>query len=200
MHRLITVGFALLMACGNKQEDAAKSAPPAVPQGESAPAMKPSQPARAPATVKTPPPPIDCATLVTAAEVEQVCGKPYEIVPTAMEGTSPLMHCNRAIRDPGKKFPLAHVQLHVFDDAAAAKGYTKIDSNDAQQSIEGLGDRAVSSVREDDKLKDTRYAVGVLKGRWYLKLHSTKSSLVPEPPCTIDQLVALAKLATPRLP
>ena len=197
--RAVLITALLLSGCSKKDET--KSEPAAAP----APEVKNEEPK--PDTPPEPPAPpaeapkVDCDAIVTAADIEKHCKAKVEIAASQHEGKlGKLGVCSRTMTEPGKKFPVAHWKLGVHDSPAGAEGQVKLEKTDAAKDLAGLGDMVWTKVDENKQLKHTNTAVGVRKGASVLVLHHTKDSLNTKPPCTVEQLVEVAREAIARLP
>ena len=200
MQRLVLSVF-LAAACSKSSapandEPARSNQPAAPPVATTPPRAKPVKPPEPAAQT----PSVNCDEIVTAADVEKHCKVKLEIVAGQHEGKmGKLGVCLRVMREVGKKFPIAQWKLAVYDTAADAQSNIKLDKLDGSKDIADLGDTAWTRIDENTKLKHTMTSVGVHKGRNILWIGHTKDSLNTKPPCTLDQLVAIAREATARL-
>jgi hypothetical protein len=144
---------------------------------------------------------VDCAAIVTADDIQKACNAKVELRATQYEGKNPKLGlCSRAITEPGKKFPVAQWSINAFEKPADAEGWVKLEKTADAKELAGVGDLAWTREKHTAALKTTTYSVGVRKGGMVLKLSFTKNSLNERPPCTLEQLVEVAKVATSRLP
>lgn len=189
----------LALGCSNKKaEPKQEPAPAAKPEPTKPPEDKPAEvkPSEPVAEVPT----IDCNTIITAADIEKACGTKVEIHAGKQEGSGDMFTCQRTISEPGKKFPIAYWFVRAAKRPADVAGIVKLEKLPEAKTIEGLGEEAWSSEHEEQKLKTVDYDVNVRKGHFLLKVSSTKGSLNKKPPCTLDQMVEVAKIGTSRLP
>ncbi len=202
--RAVLLSALMLIACSKKsdtKQEAPAASPPAQPS-DNEPA-EPTPPSPAPAEEKPAPPPaasVDCAALVTADDFQKACNAKVEIGPSQLEGKGNLMTCSRSVTEPGKKFPIARWTLSTFPDAAAAQSWLKLEKTDESKPVADIGDEAWTSTHATKGLESTDYNAGVRKGGSVLRLTYTVNSLNKKPPCTLDQLVEVARLAAARLP
>ena len=207
--RIALLCVVMAMGCSKKSET--KTEPtqtePAKPEApkpaEDKPADKPPEaapPEPKPAAAGAPT--FDCNAIVTAADIEKACNAKVEIKPTMHEGKmgGKLGVCNRSMSLVGKKGPVALWSLSWHGDAKAAEGFVVLEKSKEAKELAGVGDFAWTAEREMKELKSTDYDVGARKGATVIKLGFTKNSLNPKPPCTLEQLVEVAKLAVARLP
>lgn len=189
----------LAVACGKQQEEPARTDRPAAPAPPSEPAPPPAR--RPPAPPAAPPPAIDCATLVTPADVARACGgAKVEIAASTMEGKTPLTTCTRTLTAPGKRFPIGHVQLSVHANGNAAESFMKLEKSEESTPLADIGERGWATQHEVPDLKTTMFTVVAQQGRFTLAVKSDRNSLNPKPPCTLEQMTALLKIAIARLP
>ncbi|HEY5924469.1 MAG TPA: hypothetical protein VIV11_22480 [Kofleriaceae bacterium] len=171
------------------EDKSAESPKPA----EDKPANKPPEPAATPK--------VDCATIVTPEDVQKACNAKVEIGPTMHEGKlGKLGVCNRSITEAGKKFPIAQWGVSWHDTATGAENWVKLEKSAEAKEVAGIGDFAWTRVHEVKDLKVVDYDVGVRKGAMVLKLGFSQSRMNKKPPCTLDQLVEVARIAVARLP
>jgi hypothetical protein len=145
-------------------------------------------------------PKLDCNTILTAEDIQKACGAKVEVHAGKQEGSGPLFTCQRTISEVGKRFPIAYWFVRVGKTPADVAGIAKLEKLPEAKPIAGLGDEAWSSEHEETKLKITDYDVNVRKGLFLFKVSAHKDSLNKKPPCTLDQMAELAKVATNRLP
>jgi hypothetical protein len=156
------------------------------------PAAKPAEPEAVPK--------LDCNTIITADDIQKACGAKVEIHAGKQEGSGDMFTCQRTISEAGKKFPIAYWFVRAGRGPADVAGIAKLEKLPEAKAIAGLGDEAWTSEHEEKKLKVVDYDVNVRKGRFLLKVSAHKDSLNKKPPCTLEQMVELAKIGTSRLP
>lgn len=200
----------LLASCSKKVETAQQTPDDKAEAPAPRPAEKPAEAKSAdddtsvPAMRPPDPPPavnVDCKALLTSDDVATACGGAKVAVtesdPVAKHAATA---CALKLTEPGKQFPVARLHLLAFANQGAADGWIRLDKTDDATELTGVGDLAWTRVVERPQLEATEYDVGVRKGNAVLKLGMTKNRLVKKPPCTSEQLAALAKLVAPRLP
>jgi hypothetical protein len=166
--------------------------PPSAP-----PEAKPAEPPPAPAAITN----VECAKLVTAEDVAKACGgSKVDVAEGSSKIKAPHTVCSLRMAEPGKKFPIAQVQLMVFPDPGGVDGWIKLDKIEGSKDVAGIGDLAWTRVDEQAALKSTNYDVGVRKGNAVLKILMTQNSLNKKLPCTLEQATELARIVAPRLP
>jgi hypothetical protein len=206
--RALLLCVLLVAGCSKKSET--KKEEPAKPTTE-APQVPDEKPTEAkpaedkPAESKPAPPAeavkIDCTTIVTPDDIAKACGgKKVEIVAGKQEGTGAMFTCQRTITEAGKKGPIAYWFLRGTGKAGEGAAMAKIEKTKDAKPLAGVGDEAYTSEKEQKALKMTDYDVGVTKGGFFFKVSETKDSMTPKPPCTLDQMTELAKVAVSRLP
>ena len=193
----------VLFGCSKKSEPEHEvETPPTAQPSEARPATPPAPVPVAPAPEAKPAaaPAVDCTALVTAEDFDKACNANVEIGPSQLEGKGNLMTCSRSVTAPGKKFPIARWGLSTFVDAAAAQSFVTLEKTANSKPITGIGDEAWTTTRANAGPKGTDNEVAFRKGSSVLKLGYAKDSLNKQPPCTLDQLVEIARAAAPRLP
>jgi hypothetical protein len=202
--RALVLCAVVMFGCSKKSEtknEPAKNEPvaeaPATKPAETKPAEAPKPPDEKPAPTGAPK--VDCAAIVTADDYKKACNANVEIAPTMYEGQGSLMVCNRKV-DVDKKATSLRWGLASFPDAEAVQNWIKMTKYDETKDIAGVGDAAWITKRTSQALKVTDHEVVVRKGGLLMILGTTEGSLKPKGPCSIDQLVEVAKLATARLP
>ena len=202
--RVALLCVVLAVGCSKKSDDKktepapAQKEPEAPKPPEDKPAAdKPPEPKPAPEVVVK----VDCNTIITADDIAKACGgKKVEIVAGKQEGTAALFTCQRAISEAGKKGPIAYWYLRGTGKAGEGEAMMATEKTKDDKPVASLGDEAYSSETEQKALKTTDYDVIVRKGGFMLKVSTSKSSMNKTPPCTIDQMVELAKIGVGRLP
>jgi len=209
---LVLVSALAATAC-KKDDPAPAGAPPATrsarPAAEQAGPTPTPTPARMPRKARTPPRPAappaptvtyDCAALVTAQDVKEVCGAEVTVEKGEMEGRFASSTCARTIRrdqHAGIAFG-----LNVTSSAGASSLVTvKIgdDNPDETEREIDAGDVA-RLVRRPDKLSGgTHQAFVAAKGPVYVQLSANTDQGKAEM-CSDDALVALGKRLIDRLP
>ena len=198
----------LVVGCSKKSES--KQEPAAAKQEPVAQAPKPAEDKPAedkPAEAKPPEakpaqaiPTIDCNTIITPEDIQKACGAKVDIHAGKQEGSGPLFACQRTISEAGKRGPIAYWFIRASKSTEDVAALVKLEKLPEAKPIEGVGDEAWSSIHEEPKLKLTDYDVNVRKGHFLLKVSVHKDSLNKKPPCTLDQMVELAKVGASRLP
>jgi hypothetical protein len=205
-----TMRAALLMmllsfGCSNKSETKQESAPTPAPKADEqkTPEVKAPSPTPAPAPApNVPDVRVDCATLVTPADVAKACGGAnVEVAVSEHEGKNPALGaCWRILTEPGKKFPVAQIYVNAFADAAGADSWMKLEKTPETKDVAGIGETAWSREAAIAGTKTTELEIGVRKGRLGLRVTSAKGPLNKNPPCDLAQLTELARILAPRLP
>lgn len=198
--------FCVVLAAGCSKKSETKNEPVAAKQGPETPAPEKPPEARPPEAKPVEPTPaadapkLDCNTIITADDIQKACGTKVDIHAGKQEGSDPLYACQRTISEAGKRFPIAYWFVRAGKTPADVEGLAKLEKLPEAKPIAGIGDEAWSSEHEEKKLKATDYDVNVRKGLFLFKVSATKSSLNQKPPCTLDQMTELAKVAASRLP
>lgn len=203
--RAVLLCAVLALGCSKKSET--KNEP--AKQEPAKPAEKPGAQPVAPAPTPPPPPaanagpPVDCAALVTADDIQKACKVKVEVVATPYEGQGDLMVCNRTIKDPATHNT---VQFGVsrFANTAAIDAWIDLDKKNNKDAtftdVAGLGDGAYSRKGEVKSLKTTEYDLGVRKGNFLLHFGYSINEMNKKPPCTMEQLQDVAKATLGRMP
>jgi hypothetical protein len=191
----------LIVGCDKKPEPTKTAPAPASPEVKPAATAAPPQPAvpQAPVAEAAAPEEVNCTAIVTADDVKQACGARVLVQAMSRDQMPKFNVCAYKLTEPNKELPLVQIRVNAFADPAQAQSWTKLGDAEAK-AIPGLGDRAWSRIKERPDLKSTEYMVGVQKGSRLLFITSTKNSVIPKLPCTLEQLTALARTAVTRLP
>jgi hypothetical protein len=203
--RAVLLCAVLALGCSKKPET--KNEP--AKQEPAKPAEKPADQPVAPAPTPPPPPPVanaappvDCAALLTAEDIEKACKTKVEVVKTPYEGKGDLMVCNRTIKTPNHE--TAQFGVSRFASTAAIDSWIDLDKKNNKEAtftdVAGLGDGAYSRKGEVKSLKTTEYDLGVRKGTFLLHFGYSVNEMNKKPPCTMEQLQDVAKAVLSRMP
>lgn len=193
-----TLLIALLIAGACSKKEAGKTEPAPAPKADTNPVAPPPPPGTRPTAT-----PIDCESLVVAAEIATACGvdaKDVEIKKGPLEKGTGAMACMRGIRLKG----LVWAQIGINAAAASAgdaKGLVELDRKTPGAEVKDVdvGDGGLLIVRPDPGLKQTARDVEATKGPLWFKL-ATNVTDGATAPCSDDGLVAAARAIVAHLP
>lgn len=166
-----------------------EQAPAATATGSSTPAVASGSPART----------LDCTTIVTPADFATACHASVEIEKDPYEAKTELTACSRMVKAAGKKLGIAQWSLATFADAASAEAWVKRDTG-TPTPVAGVGDAAWTRSVEDKGLDRTELKAHVRKGSVVVTIGTWSGGSNASAPCTLEQLVDIARAAAPRLP
>ena len=208
--RIVVLCVVLAAGCSKKSEtknEPAKTEPAkpneAPKPPEDKPADKPpeAKPAEAKPAPPTDAPKIDCAAIITPDDIAKACGgKKVDITPGKQEGTAALFTCQRTISEAGKKGPIGYLFVRGSGKPGDGEAMMNTEKTPAMKPLRGVGDEAYTSEQEQKALKTTDYDAGVRKGGYFFKISTSKSSMNKNPPCTLDQMAEVVRIASSRLP
>ncbi len=174
---MIVVALFLAASCGKKKEDAA--APPA--------------------TQDPNPPAIDCATLVTAADLEAACGAKLEVTAKHESGA---FTCMIDASTQTEQILFYLTSERTPDQAERTmKGKMEVGAkqpNFTTRPVEGVGDHAMMS-QYDVGETASRYTIAMQKGRFVFVAQGSVLKTSPKP-CSVEQTTALLKAIAGRIP
>lgn len=213
MHlKLFSIVTTVLAVSACKDAPAKKETPPAPAptapvKAEPAPVKAEPTPAAPAAPAPAPAAPAakvtyDCAALVTAADVKELCGADVTVTKSEMEGEYEITTCLRKIRRGPDDWKGMDLKLHPSSPAGARSLVTlEIGDPDPQEQKREVaaGDVARLHRRPDPIGGGTHQAFVAAKGAAYLELAVDTDKGKPEL-CSDDALIALGKRAVERLP
>lgn len=194
MRAVIFVALAVcVVACSKKSDQAASGS---ATSGATTPASS---------APSGPPPKVDCAGLVTAADVADVCKQTLDGPTAGPMEMAP--GCDRTFQKDDSELALLLVDYKTAKGATSAvellhknTAQGKQDHPDKIQDVQdapGVGDAAFAATQQE--IGSVVRAVHVAKGRWGVTI-STKQAKNGSFACEVPQLEELAKRAASRLP
>jgi hypothetical protein len=204
------VSAALAVSCSKKKDDKAGTPTAETPPAdkgtpgevadETPPEPNPDKPATPPTT---PPPAIDCETLLTADDVAKACGgqaAELEVRKHAMENGKGATTCMRNAGAKGKRVSSLHLAVNSAPGSPDGARALLDLSKEGAKAVDGVGDGAYLRVREVPAAKQTMHDIEAIKGSLWFKLGYEVRKEDKKPVCTDDGLVELAKVVAGRLP
>ncbi|MBI4451658.1 hypothetical protein HY642_06810 [Candidatus Woesearchaeota archaeon] len=197
MKWLLCVALAFLVACGPAPRELAAQTPagPSVP--DSTPMPVPREQVKESMAL------VDCGTVLTAADVEKVCGVPVTmeagITETQSGGQPAPFFCDRKF-DAGEKH--AAMVIDGYPDAATGKGVWGVlygKKTSAMTSFETLNIGDAASKYTQDFGAGTSEVVTAVKGSWRVALVTTTVEGRTAPLCNAAQMQELVALVIGRV-
>ncbi|MBE7447539.1 MAG: hypothetical protein HS111_01215 [Kofleriaceae bacterium] len=176
-----------------------RAAPVAPAPDRAAPAPTPA-PAAAPSAAAEPVT-YDCAALVTAADVKELCGKDATVVRSSDEGQFAITTCARSVKIEGGGWNQIRLQLQPTSPAGA-RSLVTLDLGGDKRGVKerkvAAGDVAVY-LEEPGTSSGRRQSFLAAKGPAYLQLGATTGDRETQI-CDEDGFVALGRRVVERLP
>lgn len=175
-------------------------------EGDGVPAPDRAAPAPTPAPAAAPsvaPEPVtyDCAALVTAADIKQLCGKDATVVRSSDEGQFAITTCARSVKIEGGGWNQLQLQLQPTSPAGARSMVT-LDLGGDKRGVKerkiAAGDAAVY-LEEPGISSGRRQSFLAAKGPAYIQLGASTGDRETQI-CDEDGFIALGRRVVERLP